>query len=57
MVVPKPSGMPRAIRYECLAPSRTSIEQKQAEEALRQSNEELQAIYDGMVDGILIADS
>ncbi len=31
--------------------------QKQAEEALRQSNEELQAIYDGMVDGVLIADA
>ena len=31
--------------------------QKQAEGALRQSNNELQAIYDGMVDGILIADA
>jgi PAS domain S-box-containing protein len=31
--------------------------QKQAEEALRQSNDELQAIYDGMADGILIADA
>ena len=30
---------------------------KQAEEALRQSNDELQAIYDGMADGILIADA
>ena len=31
--------------------------QKQAEEALQQSNDELQAIYDGMVDGVLIADA
>jgi PAS domain S-box-containing protein len=31
-------------------------ERKQAEEALRQSHDELQAIYDGMVDGLLIVD-
>ena len=30
--------------------------QKQAEEALRQSHDELQTIYDGMDDGLLIAD-
>jgi PAS domain S-box-containing protein len=29
---------------------------KQAEEALRQAHDKLQAIYDGMVDGLLIAD-
>ncbi len=31
-------------------------ERKKAEEALRQSHEELQAIYDGMPDGMLMAD-
>jgi PAS domain S-box-containing protein len=32
-------------------------ERKRAEEALRQSRDELQAIYDGMNDGLLIADA
>ncbi|MEN6498631.1 MAG: PAS domain S-box protein [Thermoguttaceae bacterium] len=32
-------------------------EQKRVEEALRQTNGELQAIYDGMVDGLLLADA
>ena len=32
-------------------------ERKQAEEALRQKHAELQAIYDGMMDGLLIADA
>jgi PAS domain S-box-containing protein len=31
-------------------------ERKKAEKELRQNNEELQAIYDGMVDGLLVAD-
>ena len=31
-------------------------ERKQAEEALRQSHDELRAIYDGMLDGLLIID-
>ena len=31
-------------------------DRKRAEEALRQSHDELQAIYDGMVDGLLIVD-
>lgn len=36
--------------------SRDISQRKQAEEALREQHEELQAIYDGNVDGLLIAD-
>ena len=36
--------------------SRDITQRKQAEEALREQHEELQAIYDGNVDGLLIAD-
>ncbi|MHB8897869.1 MAG: sensor histidine kinase [Thermoguttaceae bacterium] len=36
--------------------SRDITQRKQIEESLRQDHEELQAIYDGMVDGLLIAD-
>ncbi len=35
---------------------RDITERKQAEKALRQSYEELQAIYDGMIDGLLVTD-
>ncbi len=36
--------------------SRDITERQRTEKSLRQSHEELQAIYDGMVDGLLIAD-
>ena len=50
------------IRDESGEPFRIAVvitdisERKRAEEALRQSHEELQAIYDGMPDGLLVAD-
>jgi PAS domain S-box-containing protein len=43
-------------RPHLLAIVRDITDRKKAEEALRQNHEELQAIYDGMVDGLLIAD-
>jgi PAS domain S-box-containing protein len=46
------SGRPRAL----VAIVRDVGERKQAEEALRQSRDELQAIHEGMFDGLLMAD-
>jgi len=40
-----------------LALFRDITERKQAEETLRQNHDELQAIYDGMTDGLLIVDT
>ena len=39
-----------------MAVVRDITEQKRAEEALRQSHDELRAIYDGMVEGLLVTD-
>ena len=50
------------IRDEGGKPSRIAVvisditERKRAEEALQQSHDELQAIYDGMVDGLFVTD-
>ena len=44
------------LREANLALQREIDERKQAEEALRQSHDELRAIYDGMVDGLLVTD-
>jgi PAS domain S-box-containing protein len=45
-------GEPKAF----MAVGRDITERKQAEEALQQAHDELRAIYDGMVDGFLMAD-
>ena len=46
-------GQPIAV----MAVIRDISERKEAEETLRQSHDEIRAIYDGMADGLLIADT